>query len=198
MTNFSMMRHSILIIATLLWGTWCVRAQKNELPFVKGTRTIGVSTGFGIDYGYYGNVSRTPALCATYDQGFFEEVGPGTIGFGGIVGFKAAHYNYANNTDQAKWLHVLIGVRATYHLTLLANKDNKFDPYGGVLAGIRINQYSDTYYNRLGFNPNTYNGINPITGIFVGARYNFANNIGAFAEAGYDISFLRIGLHYNF
>jgi len=34
--------------------------------------------------------------------------------------------------------------------------------------------------------------------LFVGAKYNFVENFGAFAELGYDISFFKIGLNLNF
>ncbi len=167
------------------------QSKTNEAPFVKGSKSIGLSAGFGIAYDYTSGYSGLPAFALTYDQGFFEEVGPGTIGIGVIAAIKTAHYSYSNGT-KATWNNYFIGLRGTYHLTLLADKNNKFDPYAGVTVGARIYKYSDKYYSY------TADKVYPTIGAFVGAKYNFAKNFGAFAELGYDISFARIGICFNF
>ncbi|MES1223214.1 MAG: hypothetical protein ABUT20_47410, partial [Bacteroidota bacterium] len=81
----------------------------------------------------------------------------------------------------------------TYHLTVLKDKNNKFDPYAGVTLGARIYQYKNSYGSSY-----TDNSVYPTFGAFVGAKYNFAKSFGAFAELGYDISFARIGVCFNF
>ncbi len=166
--------------------------------FDKGSKTLGFSAGFGVAYGYYASTVNLPAFAVNYDQGIIANVGPGTIGIGGLVGYKSSHYKYPSTTYRANWTNIIIAARATYHLTLLKDKNNKFDPYGGVTAGVRINSYKDTYYNTLPFNPNSYGGVSPVMGVFVGAKYNFTPSFGAFGELGYDISFLRLGLCVNF
>jgi hypothetical protein len=138
-----------------------------------------------------------------YDQGFFEDVGPGTIGIGGVIGYKSSHYDYTyayvhNSPVKYKktYTNFIIGVRGTYHLTILKDKNNKFDPYAGVTIGVRIfthnnNDPYDTYvYN--------YNSVYPVAGAFIGAKYNLTPRFGFFGEAGYDISLLRIGFNINF
>ena len=51
--------------------------------------------------------------------------------------------------------NTIVAVRGTYHLTILAEKNNKFDPYAGVVLGLRFNSYKDTYddyfYNTYGY-----------------------------------------------
>lgn len=168
-----------------------------EAAFVKGSKTLGFAVGFGVDYNYYGSVTPLPAFGFVYDQGIINHAGPGTIGVGGLLAFKSAHYNYGNGY-KATWTNVVFGVRGTYHLTLLKDKNNKFDPYAGVTLGIRIYKYKDTYYDHLGYNPYNYNSAYPVAGAFVGAKYNLSKHFGAFTELGYDISFFRIGLNANF
>ena len=109
-----------------------------EAAFVKGSKTLGLSVGFGLGYSYYGDVVSLPAIGLMYDQGIVNNVGPGTIGVGGILAIKAAHYNYNTGGYKATWTNYIIGVRGTYHLTILKNKNNKFDPYAGVTLGVRI------------------------------------------------------------
>lgn len=172
-------------------------ASGGNAPFSKGTKVLGISAGLGIDYDYYGGYYQTPAIAVTYDQGIIDNVGPGTIGLGGIVGMKLAQYNYGNGY-KANWANYIVAARGTYHLTLLKNKIPKLDPYGGVTAGLRITEYKDTYYEHFGGNPHSYNSAYPVLGLFVGAGYKFNNHFGAFTELGYDISFWRIGLNMRF
>jgi hypothetical protein len=181
-------------------------AQGGGPPFVKGSKTIGLALGAGVNYGYvtsYGGryVNSLPAFAIIYDQGIINDVGPGTIGIGGIAGIKTAHYNYyyyynPNNNGNYKktWTNIIFGLRATYHLTLLKDKNNKFDPYGGVMLGFRILDYK----NNDAFDNYNYNTFYPIGGAFVGAKYNFTQNFGVFAELGYDISLVKIGINFNF
>lgn len=171
--------------------------------FDKGSNTIGLGVGFGLTYGYYSGATTSPALTFIYDHGFFPEVGPGTIGIGGIIGYKSAKYDYPYAGGySAKWTNIVVGVRGTYHLTILAEKNNKFDPYAGVVIGLRFNSYKDTYddyyYNTYGYHYGTYGNTSIVSGAFIGAKYNFAEAIGAFAELGYDISYAKIGINFNF
>ena len=197
------MRKTILLL-TLLWSatahnTWAKKTDSGVKPaFDKGSTTLGLCVGVGIDYDYYGTAVQLPAFGLVYDQGIIANVGPGTIGVGGLLAFKTAHYNYSYGGYKATWSNYIVGVRGTYHLTLLKDKNNKFDPYAGVLLGVRIFRYNDTYYNTWTYNPYNYGGAYFTKGVFVGAKYNFSKNFGAFAEVGYDISNARIGLNLNF
>lgn len=199
------MMKKLLITSCILALSVCsAMAQKksdnaSSAPFHKGSNTLGLGVGFGMSYSYYGSVKQSPALALIFDHGIKDGLGPGNLGIGGIIGYKSAKYEYSFGDYTAKWTNIIVAVRATYHLTLLADKMPKFDPYGGVMAGVRILNWSDTYYDA---NPllNTYNygSAYAATGLFVGAKYNFSSNFGAFAELGYDVAFLKLGLHLNF
>lgn len=183
-----------LIAAGITTMATTTKAQGGDPPFVKGSNTIGLSIGFGDYYDYgsvYGGWTVLPSINLHYDHGTIAEVGPGTIGIGGIIGIKNRYYKYGNG-DKYTDNSIIVGVRGTYHLTLLADKNNKFDPYGGVLLGARIRTRNDHYYD------DKRNNVYPTTGLFVGAKYNFVENFGAFAELGYDISFFKVGINLNF
>jgi hypothetical protein len=92
---------------------------------------------------------------------------------------------------KASWNDFIIGVRGTYHLTLLKDMNNQFDTYAGVMFGFRVENFKDNYYQQ------SSSSVNPAAGIFVGAKYNFAEHFGVFAELGYDISVARIGINVN-
>ena len=196
----------LVLAAALSLGTLAASAQKTNKdksgngsdPFGKGDKVLGVFVGFGLDYNYYGNSVQLPAFGVTYDQGIIDNAGPGNIGVGGVLAFKTAHYNYPSGY-KATWTNYIIGIRGTYHLTLLKDKVPMLDPYGGVTVGVRITNYTDTYYDRPGYtNPYSYHSSYPIAGLFVGANYKFTESFGAFAEIGYDISLLRAGVNLHF
>lgn len=187
----------VLSLSVFVLPSQLLFAQKSNddisAAFEKGSKTIGLAMGVGTNYDffYYSGYTQYPLFGIIYDQGIIGNVGPGTIGVGGIIAVKTAIDDYANGF-KARSNNFIIGVRGTYHLTLLKSKNNKFDPYGGVTFGLRIYKYNDPFYNDFD------NGIYPVAGLFVGAKYNFSKNFGAFSELGYDISFFRIGICVNF
>ena len=192
------------LTALLLFGSIMVtsadpkkKSDGARPAFESGSNTLGFSIGLGDSYDYYGNVTRLPAFSVNFDHGIVDNVGPGTIGIGGVIGYQSTYYNYSSGGYKARWTNFVIGARGTYHLTLLKDKNNKFDPYGGVTVGFRSVNYTDDYYSNGLVNPHSFNS-GPYFGVFVGAKYNFTPNFGAFSELGYDISFFRIGLHMNF
>jgi hypothetical protein len=190
-----------LVLMIGLLPSALVKAQTDP-AFDVGDNTIGLAIGVGGGrhtsvYGYSGvRYVDVPAFVLTYDHGFFGEVGPVTIGIGGLIGYQ---YSYLRNYDDydASWTNFVVGVRGTYHLTLLKDKNNKFDPYGGVLIGLRFETYKNTYYDYI---ETSYDNASvlPVPGVFVGAKYNFTPAFGAFAEVGYDIAILKVGINFNF
>jgi len=87
---------------------------------------------------------------------------------------------------------VYFGVRGSYHFGELLNVTNpKFDPYGGVSLG---------YYN-VSFNGENFGSPYSSTvffGVHAGVRYLLNDNVGVFAEAGYGVSALQVGVSLKF
>ena len=166
--------------------------------FDKGSTSlqIGLGPGYAGYYDAFYRARTSPAIVAIVDHGIVGNVGPGTIGLGGILGWQTATSSYWKN-DKVRWTNFVVGVRGTYHLTILKNKNNKFDPYAGVMAGVRIESVRDEYSDRNRINyDKSY--VGPAFGGFVGAKYNFKPSFGAWAELGYDVTFFKIGLNFNF
>lgn len=195
-------KSTVLLMLSIVLLSFNVNAQgknnnatNDQYGFNKGTKSFGLAIGFGRQYDYYGDYYYSdyvpsPTFCLTYDQGIIDHVGPGNIGVGGVLAIKNTHYKYSDGS-KAIWSNFIIGVRGTYHLTILRNKNAKFDPYGGVMLGVRIFKYKDTYYD------DTYGSAYAVAGLFVGAKYNFSQHFGAFAELGYDVSLVRAGICLN-
>ncbi|MBS1587605.1 MAG: hypothetical protein JSS82_18880 [Bacteroidetes bacterium] len=160
----------------------------SDAVFHKGTMLLGLAAGVSIDN--FANAMRPhliPEL--VYDQGFFDNVGIGNIGIGGVASCKfmrqphdwpGGYKQYQNN--------FYLGVRGTYHFTQLKVSDAKFDPYAGVMLGVKISHYGDTWFKY------TRNNVTAAKGIFVGVRYVLDDRFSAFSELGYNISFISIGI----
>ena len=127
-----------------------------------------------------------------------EGIGPGVIGIGGLLGYKSYHYDYAGTSDKARWTSIIVLARGTYHYDLL--EVSKLDTYAGVSLGFRIESFNnpqDDEALKQRYNE-SYGGVRFERGIFLGARYFVTDGIGAFAEAGYDMTYLKLGLTASF
>jgi hypothetical protein len=159
---------------------------------------LGLGAGSGLGYGsYYGTLSASPSLSLSAERGVAEGIGPGIIGVGGLLGYKAYHYDYPGTGYKSTWTNVLLAARGTYHYNVLAIPS--LDTYGGVSLGLRFEHHNDTYFNSLPERRNySANKAYLITGVFAGARYFLTDKLGAFAEVGYDINYLKLGLTARF
>ncbi|KAA9325548.1 hypothetical protein F0P96_19650 [Hymenobacter busanensis] len=165
--------------------------------FTKGSTAVNLGVGVGLGYGYgFGTIKATPAMSLSVERGFIDGVGPGTIGIGGLVGYKGYHYDYSGGY-KASWSNILVSARGTYHYNILENP--KLDTYAGLSVGVRVESYKNTYFdNTPGYDGYKSSSSYITSGLFIGGRYFFTDNIGAFAELGYDMNYLKLGLSAKF
>jgi hypothetical protein len=85
------------------------------------------------------------------------------------------------------------GGRVCYHAgEVMRLSDNRFDPYMGTSVGLNISTYKGSGSGYYTFADGRTVAV--YFGLHIGARYLFGNNWGAFAEAGFGTSALRVGL----
>ena len=187
------------MFALLVLTTTAMYAQ----PFLKYTNVASAGAGLGSSLGGFGYSSSTPALSAYYERGIWEVGGPGVISLGGYAGIKS--YTYSNNygiaaksyTYNQKWSYTVVGVRSAYHYNGL--KSEEFDVYGGLMMSYDILSYTYDDSNPTGVRyDNTGYGSVVGLSLYAGGRYFFAKNFAAFAEVGFGVSYLNLGLAYKF
>jgi hypothetical protein len=137
----------------------------------------------------------------SYERGVTDD-----ISVGGFFDYSAAKYSYGSlggffgNSLDGRLTILFVGARASYHFNKLLNMDNnKVDLYGGAALGFRSVswKYDDEDLNNNSLFSDPYSsGI--LFGIHAGARYMFSENIGGFAELGYGVSVLKLGLAVKF
>ena len=148
--------------------------------FQKGTKLVNVGIGFGGGYGTTGFSGGVPPISGSFEIGVTDK-----IGVGGILGYSIATSGVFGSNFKATYF--LIGARGAYHFEVGDN----LDLYAGAMLGYNSVSYSDTGFG-------TFAGSGIVVGIFGGGRYMFSENIGAFAELGYSIAVVNVGVTFKF
>ena len=163
----------IIIAAALLFGFTTVNAQ----TFDEGTSII--QAGISV-WGTFGL-----PISASYEYGISEKIGVGV--FAGYAG-KTESVAFLGDV---KYTYALFGVRGNYHFF----QSDKIDAYGGLILG--YNSASVTYPNGNGFPGYTPTASAVFLGGQIGGRYYFTDSFAAFAELGYGLGYLNVGLAYK-
>jgi hypothetical protein len=170
--------------------------SQDSKTYKVGDNVISAGIGLGSSIGSFSYGSQTPGLSAQYERGCWN-AGPGVISLGGYFGIKSFSYDYSGYGEsyQSKWNYTIVGVRGAYHYT--GFKVDKLDVYGGLMLS-----YDALSFSESGANGQSYGGTatGSTTGLtaFIGGRYYFAGNLAGFAELGYGVSYLNLGLAYKF
>ena len=116
-----------------------------------------------------------------------------------LTGF-AGMSNYQGDLQDKKFTfsgaHVAGGIGLAYEVT------DQFDIYGGVMLGYNIasESFSTTNPNNgvvQAYNDNSTSSSAVTFSLYGGARYMFNEHVGAFAELGYNIAYLSIGVSFK-
>jgi hypothetical protein len=185
----------LLVLIGICCGPIIIHAQS----FQKGTNIISAGIGLGSSLGNFTSSSSMPAFSLQYERGVWDIGGPGVISLGGYAGIK--NFKYSGKSGEfsysEKWNYTIIGIRSAYHYNGI--KSDKLDVYGGIMLSYNILSfhYEDNSGNSNTFDNGNYGSAAGFT-LYIGGRYFFSPNIGAFAELGYGVSYLTLGLAFKF
>lgn len=169
-----------------LFSSISLFAQKSSgFGDVKGSNFLNAGIGLG-SYGLSGT-GGIP-ITASYEHGFTKNISAGVN-----LGFIQRKY-----ADSWKYTYVIFGGRGSYHFNELMNISNpKLDVYAG--AGIFYRRYSFKYlHDSVEDEMYDSKGGDIDFDLHAGGRYMFKEGFGAFAELGYGISPLQIGVTLKF
>jgi len=189
------MKKSVKIaILGMILALYLPIAAMNAQVFDQGDVVVSFGLGLGANYYVGGTFYKTtvPPLFISGDYCLREDLGPGNLGVGAYLGYSAYKYDYYGDWGW-KYNTLIMAARGTYHFTDLVDK---LDLYGGVALGAEIvsnKAFGD--YPGYGYSVNN-SGV--AYEMFAGARYYFTDNLGAMAELGYGIAWLKIGLSLKF
>ncbi|MDX5420410.1 MAG: hypothetical protein LPK09_14440 [Hymenobacteraceae bacterium] len=131
---------------------------------------------------------------ASFEVGIKEN-----ISVGGFVDYARYGHRYGGYKWNYNFLY--FGARGSYHLsdileeTLGLESNDRFDPYTGLSLGMRTVSYKDNLGGESYVSPYS-SGV--FFGVHAGSRYFFTEKIGGFAEVGYGVSALKLGVTAKF
>jgi Outer membrane protein beta-barrel domain len=179
-------RLSTILLCLLVALFISVSPAKAQL-FDKGDFVIGAGLGLGSVYSTYGGSSvSVPVLFVKGDYCLREDLGPGNLGVGAIMGYGSQRIAFTDVRINS----FLLGARGTYHMSDLVEQ---FDFYGGITLGAEI---ASVDYPSDAVDVGLSEG-GMLGEIFVGAHYYFTDNIAAMAEFGFGISVLKLGISFK-
>ncbi len=182
------MKKSITVLHVLL--AMLVLHNVSQAQVDEGQIDLNLGIGF-VTFGATGDVGFPP-FSISGDYAIKDNI---TVG--ALVGYYSSSEEIPSfgGTYTFNYTYTIFGVRGTYHLELIDNVDT----YGGLLLG--YNAASSSVEAPDGANPNFTPPAAEVGGValgaFIGGRYHFTDNLGAFLELGYGISALNLGLTYK-
>ncbi len=173
---------TVLAACALMLG-FCNQASAQ---IEEGQIDLNLGLGLGVR-GVTGDIG-IPPISISGDYAITDEFTAG--GYLGYYSSSTESFGYTFN-----YSYTIIGVRGTYHREFVEN----LDTYGGAMLGYNVG--TSSVDEPAGANPAFSPQAQSVGGIaysfLIGARYHFTDNIGAFAELGYGISYLSLGLTYR-
>jgi hypothetical protein len=186
----------ILSLSALL--AFAAFSQHALAQFDIGDNVAGLSIGIGGNY--VTNTSQSPAIGLSFEHGV-SDLGPGTLGIGGFLGYKSLSYesNYFFYQYDWKYTYLIIGARGVWHYNYWHGNES-LDTYGGLMLSYNSVKWTDNTVYPNGVLHASEGGASSGIGLtgFLGARYYFSENFGAHAELGYGITVLSVGVSYKF
>jgi len=162
--------------------------------FSKGDKIVNVGIGVGSYYGGDGYTSSIPPFTVSFEQGIIDGLldGKASIGVGGYLAYTANKWEstYGSTTFGYKYSYFILGARGVFHYQFV----DKLDTYTGLMLGYNVVS-SSTFGDGMGGSSPTASGIG--YSAFIGARYHFSDKFAAFAEIGYGISALELGISFK-
>jgi hypothetical protein len=182
------MKRNLLFAAALVLSLFAnnVFAQKSSgFTDVSGTNFLNAGIGLG-SYGLSGTGGLP--LTASFEHGFSKNISAGVEA--GLIQRKFA--------IDWKYTYLVFGARGSYHLNeALKIASPQLDVYGG--AGLFYRhfkvKYNDHTEDEFDFKSS---GGDVVFELHAGARYMFSEKVGAYAELGYGISPLKLGVSLKF
>ena len=174
---------SFAIAIITLCSTQLISAQE----FAQGTNVINAGIGIGGNFydGDFGASTPSLGLNLSYERGIWETGDFGIVSLGGYLGYK--RYSDTFLGDSFNYSYTIIGVRGAFHYIGLDVEN--LDVYGGAMVSYNIATF-DREFGALSSRPSAT--------VFAGGRYYFTENFGAFAELGYGVAILSLGVAFRF
>jgi len=164
--------------------------------FSKGDQNLNLGIGLGSTLGGTGYTTTIPPLSVSYEVGIKDELfdDRSSLGIGAYLGYAANKHEWIFDASKYgfDYNYLILGARGAVHYHLI----NNLDTYAGLMLG--YNNISSKTFGNWGSTIGTATASGLTWSMFLGTRYYFKENMGAFAELGYGIAYLQLGVTFRF
>ena len=169
----------------------------NAQIFSKGDKVGQIGIGIGSYIGGSGYKTTIPPISGSFEYGIVDGLldGKASIGVGGYLAYTANKWetSFLGNSYGFKNNYFILGARGAFHYQFI----EKLDTYAGLMLGYNV--VSGKYFgDDLGYTVNNAAASAFGYSAFIGARYYFTEQFAAFAEVGYGIAALELGIAMKF
>ena len=164
-----------LVLCTSLFAQESKSSNSSEALFYKGAKVAQIGIGLGSSLGL--------PLNASFEYGITDK-----IGIGPYIGYAGKSYDLLGS--KYKVTSIIIAAKGNYHFY----QKEKIDIYGGATLGFNMAKAKWVGTSTLPISA-SYGGFT--YGFHVGGRYYFNPKIAGFAELGYGLGYLNIGLAFK-
>jgi hypothetical protein len=195
------MTKKILFTLVLIMTSCALITVEAKDIISKGEKVINLGIGIGSYYGGTGYKSGLPPISVSYEQGIIDGLldGKASIGVGGYMALSTNKWESSyptptgNVTYGYKYSYFVLGARGAFHYQLI----DKLDTYAGLMLGYNIVGSKYYGYDLGAFTPSATGTSGLGYSGFIGARYQLTEKITAFAELGYGVSPLQLGVSFG-
>jgi len=160
----------IKVFVVFLFCALFTMSVNAQNTFSKGDKVVNLGIGIGNTFGGYSGLPIAGSFELGIKDNLFDD--KSSLGVGAYFGFVS--------TDG--WTFLYPGVKGALHYQFV----DKLDTYAGLMLAMRL-------WTGYGFSYSDF-----IVPFFIGGRYYFTDNIGAFAELGHGIAYLQLGVSIKF
>ena len=177
------MKKILLSVSLLLIAMTSLNAQ----VIYKGDKVVTLGIGLSSYYTGGSYSSSFVPLNASFEYCVVDNLidGNAAIGVGAYLGYAADRWK----AYDIKRSHTIFGAKGYFHY----NFAQDLDTYAGLMLGYNVINHTSSSGH-----PYTGDASGVTYSLFLGARYYFADNIGAFIELGYGVAALELGVAFRF
>ena len=188
----------IFLLLVLAGSAMTAMGQNTTETFANKDNVIKLGFGLGGVYGFSNYDNQTPVFGASYERGIYEFDFGGVIGVGGFMGYKGYVARYAGPYDEYRIRSAIfiLGARGTFHYDVF--KVENLDTYGAAMITYHIVNESDNIPDIYDPYVNYSHSNATYASLHAGAQYYFTPSFGAYAEVGYGVYWLGMGVNFKF
>lgn len=167
-----------------------LHAQKSMIDLGDQVLSLGLGIGNTLYIGGTGYSTMVPPLSLSFEQAVMDDIfEKGVLGVVGSFGYTGYKFRYTDGNQDWGWNYhnIILGAGALFHYPLI----ERLDTYLGTILGYNLTTIAE--YGDIGDNIADSAGGFVIAG-FIGARYYFNDQFAAFAQLGYGVAYLTLGV----